>query len=227
MKDDRFIQITKDGSHTIAVPALNVTYHSSFGALQESDHVFINAGLKYFIHQHNITNKSIKILEIGFGTGLNALLTLQQIIELNQKIFYEALEPFPLSIETLVQLNYTDLLNKNLKREFYTLHNCEWNKIISIHELFSFKKIRTTLEQFETTETFDVIYFDAFDPNVQPELWTEDIFRKIAALLNKNGLLVTYSSKGSVRRAMQAAGFKIEKLKGPAGKREMVRAVKH
>jgi tRNA U34 5-methylaminomethyl-2-thiouridine-forming methyltransferase MnmC len=228
MYSNRIIQLTEDGSHTVSVPAMNVTYHSTHGAIQESTLVFIKTGLQYFIEQNrNSPVATINIFEMGFGTGLNALLTLQHAIEATQKIAYQAIEPYPLSIKEVASLNYTALINKDLRQSFYAMHQCEWNEAVQIHPSFSFQKIKTELKQFEATQRSHIIYFDAFDPNAQPELWTEDVFKKMFDMLYSNGVLVTYCSKGAVRRAMQAAGFTIKKLKGPPGKREIVRAVKN
>ncbi|MEO8712740.1 MAG: tRNA (5-methylaminomethyl-2-thiouridine)(34)-methyltransferase MnmD [Parafilimonas sp.] len=228
MKDNRTIQITEDGSHTIAIPEMNVAYHSKHGAIQESMHVFIKSGLIYFIDKNKLLfNQTIKIFEVGFGTGLNALLSLHEAIQLNKKIYYQTIEPYPLSIEEIKQLNYPCLINKDLEKNFLAMYKCAWNKAVALHPLFSFQKNKAGLLEFETEEKFHIIYFDAFDPNAQPELWTETVFKKMFALLETNGILVTYCSKGIVRRAMQAAGFSIEKVKGPKGKREIVRAKKN
>jgi len=224
---ERFIQITEDGSPTVSIPEINVAYHSRHGAIQESQHVFIQSGLQYVFNKNFCSvNKAVHIFEVGFGTGLNALLSLQFAKQYNQKILYETIEAFPLSIEESNHLNYPLLIDENLQEYFKLMHACEWNKEIIIHPLFSFKKIKEELQQFETTQQFNLIYFDAFDPTVQPELWKENIFKKMYAMLYSNGILTTYSSKGIVRRAMQAAGFTVEKLNGPKGKREIVRAVK-
>jgi tRNA U34 5-methylaminomethyl-2-thiouridine-forming methyltransferase MnmC len=224
---EKIIQLTEDGSQTVFIPSMNVTYHSKHGAVQESMHVFIRSGLNYFM-QHNTSpvDETINIFEVGFGTGLNALLSLKDAILFNKKIFYETIEPFPLSREETLQLNYSSLFNEELKQSFIAMHEFDWNKVIQIHSLFSFEKIKTTLQQFETQQQFHVIYFDAFDPVVQPELWTEAVFKKMFDQLFDNGILVTYSCKGAVQRAMKAAGFSIEKLQGPPGKREIIRAQK-
>ncbi|HYK44569.1 MAG TPA: tRNA (5-methylaminomethyl-2-thiouridine)(34)-methyltransferase MnmD [Parafilimonas sp.] len=222
---DRILQVTADGSHTISIPALNVSYHSRYGAIQESRHVFIEAGLQCFLDFANIPpEEAVKIFEVGFGTGLNALLSLIEAVRMPRKIYYNAVEPFPLSIDEVEKLNYVSLLSKNLSREFMRMHEGPPDNEIAIHPYFSFKK--SNIIELETEEKFHVIYFDAFDPNVQPGLWTQHIFRKMFNMLEPNGLLTTYSSKGAVRRALQAAGFKVEKLPGPAGKREMIRARK-
>jgi len=225
--NDRILELTADGSHTISIPALNVSYHSRYGAIQESRHVFIEAGLKCFLNfASKPPQQAVKIFEIGFGTGLNALLSLVEAVRIHRRIYYVAIEPFLLSIHEVQNLNYISLLSPGFDREFMRMHESKPYEDISIHPCFSFKKSNVILEKFEAEEKFDVIYFDAFDPNVQPGLWTEDIFRKLFDMLEPNGILTTYSSKGAVRRALQAAGFKVEKLPGPAGKREMIRARK-
>jgi len=221
---ERIIQQTEDGSQTIAVPDMQLSYHSRHGAVQESMHVFINAGLKPILS----TKETIHIFEMGFGTGLNALLTLQQAMQAQQKIYYKTIEFFPLEEVVYTQLNYTtQLTDKTLQPSFISMHNCSWEKDAFIQPLFTLHKSTASLLNFSTDQFFDLIYFDAFDPAAQPELWTQPIFEKMFRMLLPGGLLVTYSSKGIVRRALQAAGFTVEKLKGPAGKREMVRAKKN
>lgn len=220
---ERYIQTTSDGSQTVAVPELQVTYHSIHGAIQESRHVFIEAGLKLLLKQHKI----IYIFEMGFGTGLNALLSLQQALQNNQKIFYYAVELFPLQSFEYQTLNYAEQLkNDSLQSYFLQMHECEWEKDIIIHPPFTLHKTNQSLLNFSTTQLFTLIYFDAFAPQAQPELWTKQVFEQMFQLLQKKGVLVTYCSKGDVRRAMLAAGFAVEKLKGPPGKREMIRATK-
>ncbi|QEC68529.1 tRNA (5-methylaminomethyl-2-thiouridine)(34)-methyltransferase MnmD [Panacibacter ginsenosidivorans] len=219
----RVIQQTEDGSPTIVVPDLQLSYHSKHGALQESIHVFINAGLLPLFN----TKETIHIFEVGFGTGLNAILTLQQSIQKQQKIHYSTIELFPLEALIYENLDYTILLNDpSLQSYFIAMHNCKWEEQANIHTLFTLCKSKTSLSCFSTDQLFDLIYFDAFDPVVQPELWTQEIFERLFSSLAPNGILVTYSSKGDVRRAMQAAGFLVEKLKGPAKKREMIKAIK-
>lgn len=223
MFQQRQIQITTDGSPTIAVAENNLTYHSRNGALQESMHVFIQAGLQPLIHQH----ETIRIFEMGFGSGLNALLTLQQAILHQQKIFYHAIELYPLSNDEVENyLNASSFFDDEMKKYFSSLHNASWEEDVMIDSLFTLHKTKTSLQEFTTSNTFHLIYFDAFDPNVQPELWKPAIFEKMFLLLEENGVLVTYSCKGDVRRAMLAAGFSVEKLPGAKGKREMLRAIK-
>ena len=223
----RKLILTSDGSHTISLPELNITYHSIHGAIQESEHVFIEAGLK------SLTPRkagSVNIFEVGFGTGLNALLTLIEAERLHTGIYYETVEQFPLDSNVTSLLNYCKQLGReDLQFVFDQLHDCEWEKEIQLKPGFIFKKSKANLLTFGTSGTpgtsgtFQLIFFDAFAPNVQPELWTKDIFEKMFVLLEPGGVLVTYCSKGDVRRAMEAASFIVEKLQGPPGKREIVR----
>jgi tRNA U34 5-methylaminomethyl-2-thiouridine-forming methyltransferase MnmC len=222
---EKKIIITEDGSSSISIPKINVTYHSVHGAIQESNHVFIEAGLKSV--RPLVTASRINIFEMGFGAGLNALLTLIESEKSEQKIYYETIELLPLNNEEIKSLNYCEQLRRNdLQKIFEQMHYCDWEKEITITHNFIFKKIKTSLLNFQTSESFELIYFDAFDPNIQPELWTKEIFEKMFSILNPGGILVTYSSKGEVRRAMQAIGFSVEKIQGPQGKREIIRAGK-
>lgn len=205
----RKLIITQDGSPSIEIPEWNVTYHSVYGARQESMHVFIEAGLKYWEAQHREAEQCV-VFEMGFGTGLNALLTLQ---EASIKIIYEAVEAYPLDEPLIQALNYQ-------------VNATPWNQPVQLTPSFSLKKIHTQLINYYPTQPVNIIYYDAFAPAAQPELWTEEVFKTLYALLAPAGILVTYCSKGSVRRALQAAGFTVEKLKGPPRKREMLRATK-
>lgn len=221
--EEREIIITADGSVTIAIPQLHVTYHSKHGAIQESMHVFIEAGLKPLLHQQ----ETINLFEMGFGTGLNALLSLIEAEKHQQKINYQAVEAFPLEKEIVGGLNYCEQLHQpQLKPLFEQLHASPWNQSINLTPWFTLQKDHTTLFNLSTAQLFNLIYYDAFAPNAQPELWTVDAFTQLFNMLTAGGILVTYCSKGDVRRAMQAAGFSIEKIPGPPGKREMVRARK-
>jgi tRNA U34 5-methylaminomethyl-2-thiouridine-forming methyltransferase MnmC len=187
-------------------------------------HVFINAGLQPLLNR----KEAIHVFEMGFGTGLNALLTLQQALKNRQKILYTCIELYPLEAGMHAQLNYPEhLQDASLQAYFDKMHGCNWEENISIHPLFAFQKSNISLIDFSSNQPFDLVYFDAFDPAVQPELWTEKIFKQLLYMLSPGGILVTYSSKGTVRRAMMAAGFAVEKLKGPTGKREIVRAIKY
>jgi tRNA U34 5-methylaminomethyl-2-thiouridine-forming methyltransferase MnmC len=220
--DKKELKITADGSHTLFVPGLDETYHSRHGAIQESLHVFINAGLRY------LNNKNINVLEIGFGTGLNAFLTLLEANKGETTINYTSLEAFPLEMDLVKQLNYTTELEiENNTAELYNkLHEVDWESTQHITNDFKLKKLKIKLDDFESSEKFDVIYFDAFGPNVQPEMWAVPVLEKMYNCLNDNGLLVTYCAKGSVKRGLKDVGFKIESIPGPPGKREMTRAHK-
>lgn len=220
---ERKIILTGDGSHSISVPELKVAYHSIHGAIQESLHVYINAGL--YGSGHSQRPGPYKILEVGLGTGLNALLTLIEAEKNNLNIYYEAIELYPLTAEEVNALNYCDQLDRpDLQSAFEKIHSCEWETVIAIKKNFVLKKIRADLTNHLTIQQFNLIYFDAFAPNAQPELWTKEIFEKMHSMLESGGVLVTYCSKGDVRRNMIAAGFEVEKLPGPPKKREMLRA---
>lgn len=224
---ERKISTTADGSHTIAVPELGVTYHSTHGAIQESRHVFINAGLIPVLERHQATEQPINMLEAGFGTGLNCLLTLLAASHTSVPIHYHTLELYPLPIAESSALNYPELLEtQGAKALFNSLHTSEWDNEVAITPLFRLKKMLVSLTEYQPDATFDLVYFDAFAPDAQPELWTEAVFGKLYAALRTGGIITTYCSKGSVRRVMETVGFRIEKLKGPPGKREMVRAWK-
>lgn len=217
----RELFLTEDGSHSVRIPELNVTYHSRHGAIQESVHVFIESGLKY------LSKKSITILEAGFGTGLNALLSLTEAEKQDLGILYDAVELYPLDRGFIASLNYLTLLQlPHLVNEFSLMHACEWNVASKISGHFALKKIRGDLRHVELTGNYDLVYFDAFDPVVQPELWTTEVFKKLYDACNAGGVLVTYCSKGIVRKAMTEAGFSVSKIPGPKGKREIVRALK-
>jgi len=211
------LKITNDGSKTLFLPEMDETYHSVFGAKTESEHVFIKAGYQ------QINASKISILEVGMGTGLNVYLTYLEQQKDAKEIYYETLEKYPLSAEIYNELNYANDENKQV---FNLIHQSEWHKIIQLNKNFKLKKVQTDLIYFSSKNTFDLIYFDAFDPAKQPELWTEKVFRNMYNCLNNNGILVTYSAKGIVRRAMQAVGFTVERIPGPPGKREMMRATK-
>lgn len=216
---------TSDGSHSIYIPELDEHYHSVHGAIQESKHVFIEAGLKHAAAKHN----TLHILEIGFGTGLNALLTMIETANSTLQTKYTSIEAFPISTEMAAQLNYMELLHAQaFKENFERMHSCEWEKEINILPNFSFCKRKTTLQEIQLTPSaFDLIYFDAFGPPTQPEMWTESIFQKMYNCMKPGSALVTYCAKGEVKRTLKKVGFNVESLQGPPGKREMVRAVRN
>jgi tRNA U34 5-methylaminomethyl-2-thiouridine-forming methyltransferase MnmC len=227
----RSLIITKDGSHTVSIPEMNVSYHSLHGAIQESRHVFIDHGLRFFLNINPAAD--IHVLEMGFGTGLNALLTLIEAGP-NLNIHYTAIELYPLTIEEANALNYCEQIKRqDLLPLFEKMHRCEWETDIAINSFFTMHKLMLSLLTIKnsnlTYNNFlspDIIYFDAFAPAAQPELWTKEVFEILYAILKSKGILVTYCSKGDVRRSMQAAGFVVEKIPGPPGKREIVRALK-
>lgn len=221
---ERNIITTKDGSHTIAIPCLGVTYHSEHGAIRESLHIFIKAGLHPVIE--TARTGTIHVFEMGLGTGLNALLTLAETEKWQRPVHYTAVEMYPLGKKEIQTLNYPNRLNRpGLQAQFEHIHDCEWEADVAITSLFTIHKIKSDLASLATpAHVFQLVYFDAFDPAVQPELWTQEIFEKIGGMMTNTGMLMTYCSKGSVRRAMQSAGFAVEKLPGPPGKREIVRA---
>ena len=212
---------TGDGSKTIFVPELGEQYHSIHGALVEAQHVFLKNGL------HAIDKQQISILEMGFGTGLNAFLTFLENISLGKNIRYTALEAFPVESDLLNQLDYVKTIGaEKRKGVFEQMHDCGWGVEEQVSDQFCLHKIVAKLQEVEFENSFDLIYFDAFSPGVQPELWSEEIFGKLYAKMNKGGVLVTYCAKGSVKRALKAVGFQVESLEGPPGKREMTRAKK-
>lgn len=217
--------ITKDGSSSVAIPQMQVTYHSLHGAVGESRHVFIRAGLldsgllDYTGLHH--------VLEIGLGTGLNALLTLLEADRAANRIYYTAIEAFPLEEEITRSLNYCTVLERpDYQARFEKIHGCPWEEMVEISPYMRLTKHQCRLQDFECREGFNIVYYDAFAPAAQPELWTEAIFKKLFDLLLPGGILVTYCSKTVVRKAMLLAGFRVEKVQGPYGKREMLRAHK-
>lgn len=215
--------ITGDGSITIHLPDWDEQYHSKHGAIAEARHVFIQTGLQFISSEEK--KKELSILEIGFGTGLNALLTLGYAQEHELQVSYTGVEAFPVVSSEVRQLNYPEELGVS-KEVFLALHNSPWEEPITISPNFSLEKRKQQFSEITDIDQFNLIYFDAFGARVQPELWTEDIFSSMYAALLDGGVLVTYSAKGSVRRAMQSAGFQVERLPGPPGKREMLRACK-
>ncbi len=217
----REIIVTADGSSTIHLPEWNEQYHSKHGAIQEAYHVFIKSGLQLF------ANSELNILEIGFGTGLNTFITFLEAQKLNLKIDYVGVEAYPVALEEVEKLNYVSELGaENTIEIFKKMHQQNWDKKVLISSEFSLTKRKQFFNEINDENTFDLIYFDAFGARVQPELWTEEIFEAMFKSLKKEGVLVTYSAKGSVRRALQTVGFTVERLPGPPGKREMLRAKK-
>jgi len=218
---EREIIQTLDGSTTIQIKEWDECYHSKHGAIQEAQHVFIKNGLSLF------QNSDVSILEIGFGTGLNAFITFLEGRKLNQSIKYVGVEAYPISAEELVSMNYVDELNAtDEKGQFEKMHQCDWEEEIVLSDDFLLTKRKQLFEEIGDLNQFDLIYFDAFGYRVQPELWSTAIFKKMYDALKDNGVLVTYAARGVVKRSMIEVGFTVEKLAGPPGKREMFRARK-
>lgn len=217
------IEITEDGSHTLYVPELDEHYHSTHGAIQESKWVYIDAGLK------QCAKSAVNILEIGFGTGLNAFLSLIEAENQSISIHYTSLERYPLTMADVEKLNYVAQINPSMKDFFLKLHQSPWNESYAISPHFVLEKRQSDASNpmnFPSDRLFDVVFFDAFAPEKQPEMWTPKIFAKIYNLCNNNAIFSTYCAKGNVRRTLQSVGFTIERLPGPPGKREILRGKK-
>ena len=205
---------TEDGSFTFFIPEAEETYHSIHGAEQEGNFVFIEQGLRAS------SASPARILEVGMGTGLNIILTTK---ESSRLVDYVTLEPFPIEE---VKINEWILSRVSDAEMAQRIHDMEWDTTAHLTPQFQFRKVKAGVMEFQTTEPFDVIYFDAFGPKVEPELWTLEVMQKCFELLHPGGIWVSYCAKGEVRRNLQAAGFKVERLPGPPGKREMLRAIK-
>ncbi len=216
------IRETLDGSQTLYFAELDEHYHSTFGAIQESQHVFIKAGFKQCLQS------DIRVLEIGFGTGLNCYLTLLAGLESGKKVWYRTIEKFPLPEEVWEKLKYSHQLPDGNSEWFPLIHQAQWDSDVEIHPQFILHKVETDLlvMEWDKLPFVDLVYFDAFSPVKQPELWSPAIFEKIYDRMNSNGILVTYCAKGVVRRILQSVGFVVERIPGPPGKREMIRATK-
>lgn len=219
---NRKLITTNDGSQTIFVEDLNETYHSIHGAIQEANHVFIDNGLGLFD-----AGAAVRILEVGFGTGLNALLTCLNANERKLGVDYIGVEAFPVEDQLLEKIEYPSFLVDGAEDVFRQIHECSWNEKQELSNYFALSKLNTKIELLqEPSESFDLIYFDAFGPAVQGELWQKPILEKMYQLLRPNGVLVTYCAKGQVKRDLKSVGFTVETLPGPPGKREMTRAIK-
>lgn len=217
------LKTTADGSSTIFNYELDEHYHSVHGALKESLHVYIENGLNYFLNKYP-DYKMIDILEIGWGTGLNCILSILYNNSLNQTIKYSGIEPYPLSREIIENLDFK--FNKEQIKLFNKIHQFNWDISHNVNSNFQITKYLLDFNTFNFFNTYDIVYFDAFAPRKQPSIWTTDIFKIIYTNLNINGILVTYCAKGQVRRDLESVGFNVERLIGPPGKREMIRATK-
>ena len=213
------LQITSDHSHTLFSTKAQQTYHSAEGAIMESGHVYIAPTFTHFQDK-----EEIKILEIGFGTGLNALLTLHAAEKASKVIHYETIEPDPIPEKLYTQLNYPDQLHIDPSL-FLKLHQMPFGQTFDLPH-FHFIKQNTTIGEYSSGESFDAIYYDAFSPDAQPEMWTSELFGKMYQLLSPNGILLTYSAKGMVKKALRAAGFQVKRLPGAGSKHHMLKAIK-
>lgn len=216
---DRFI-ITEDGSHSLFSAQFSQQYHSLQGALSESEHIYINLGLKPVLEN---ASGPVYVFEMGFGTGLNAFLAWKLADSLQKQVFYTSVEAYPVSLLEASQLNYEEAIGAT---GFMKLHHASWGAETAISPFFNLQKQHTTVQDFTSERFFDVIFYDAFDPRAQPELWTEEIFSQIAAQTSQGGVLVTYSSKGIVKRALRAGGFMVERHKGPGRKTHVLKAIR-
>ena len=213
---------TLDGSVTIHLPEMKESYHSKFGAIREAYHVFIQNGLAL------TKGQPVSVLEIGFGTGLNAFITYLESVKNGQEINYTGVEAYPVSNDEVKLLNYVEQLNaENEKQVFTAMHEAEWEVPSQINDKFTLLKRKQFFNEINDFEKYDIVYFDAFGFHAQPELWTAEIFSIMYKALKPNSVLVTYACRTSIKKAMQEAGFTTEKLPGPPGKREMLRASKH
>lgn len=213
---------TSDGSNTIYLPEINEQYHSLNGAITESEYVYVEKG--YLFHP----DKKQQVFEVGFGTGLNCLLTALKAEQLEKPTTYISIEKYPLDKKIIEQLNYGNLINGNARNAFERIHDCKWNQEVQISEYFVLHKINADLLNFDFNEIDNctIIYFDAFGPEKQPGMWSPHILSKISSITSTGGIFVTYSAKGEVRRQLTASGFEMERLPGPPGKKEMLRGIK-
>lgn len=212
---------TSDGSHTILVPELNEHYHSVNGAVLESSVVYIANGFS------SCDKNPVRIFEVGFGTGLNALLTMAESIKVNRSVSYTAIDRYPLPLETANELNHWQFAGEKGREYFRSLHDAGWGNKVEINENFSLYKIEADLITYELSGSYDLIYFDAFAPSKQPEMWEEGIIKKISSITSTGGIFVTYSSRGELKRLLKKNGFSVTLLPGPPGKREVIRAIKN
>lgn len=216
------LQLTEDGSHTLCIESMNETYHSYAGALTESIHVFIQNGFEMMKSQ-----KQVSILEVGFGTGLNALLTLEYAMKNHQDVTYHTLEPFPLSLDLISQLQFGYLTQDDTMKGYLSqLHGCEANKEEAIVPSFHFTRIEKTLQEVTLFSVFDVIYFDAFAPKKQPEMWDLDVLQKCTNLLRVGGVFITYCANGQFKRNLRSLGYELYNPPGIKGRREITQAIK-
>ena len=216
------LEQTADGSYTLYVPELDEHYHSVKGALTESQHIFIDMGLKH----SSVT--APHILEIGLGTGLNCVLTLLEAKESQRHVHYTGIERYPLNEDIIRTLNYPSIIGKECEEDYFAIHQAPWEEDVCLSPWFTLHKMEGDFTHYSFEQKYDIIYFDAFAPEKQPEMWEQSLFDNLYQVLNEGGILTTYCAKGVVRRMLQTAGFKVERLPGPpGGKREILRAIKN
>ncbi len=215
------VTTTEDGVHSIISEKFGTSYHSLQGALIETDTVYINMGLKYLVEKGL---QNISIFEMGFGTGLNAIRTYDKALDQNLKINYTTIEAYPLITEEYTNLNFFEFLGHDLEKQFIKMHESESQAKITFHESFHFTKIIDKIENYQTQQKFDLIYYDAFGPETQAYLWEEPMMKKMRDMLSSNGILVTYCAKGTFKRVLKSLNFHIDSLPGSGRKREITRA---
>ncbi len=219
IRKDAVLIKTQDQSHTLFIPGMNEYYHSRFGAVEESLHIFIRNGYE------KTGQDPLRIFEVGFGTGLNALLTLIKATQDGRKVFYSAIELYPLGPWVYTRLNYPQILHTD-PDVFLNLHQLSWEKEQMLTENFMIRKIHADFLSYPFTSRYDLVYFDAFGPDKQPEMWAESRLDAVFEALLPGGIFITYSAKGSLRRTLEKAGFRVNRLPGPPGKREIIQAIK-
>lgn len=210
---------TEDGSSSLVHPIIGETYHSMHGAETEAIHVFISNGFRYVL-ENNLRQEKLRVLEAGFGSGLNAWLTMREAGEMGVSVDYTGIELYPVELSVIKDTSYAAYTG------FSELHQSAWNTATAITPQFTLTKLDTDLSFLNIDTTFDLVYFDMFSPDVRPELWSTEVFSLIYERMRDYGVLVTYSAKGDVKRALRAAGFEVSRLPGAPGKRHMLRAVK-
>ena len=213
---------TEDGSLTLFAPTFGEHYHSTHGARQESEYIFLRLGLLHRLEESSMSDRPLRLFEVGLGTGLNALLTKGAVEQAKRPLCYYSIERYPLEEELANQLNYSGLPTEDLR----AIHEAPWGEDISLSPYFTLHKIQGDLTTSPFPAGLDLIYFDAFSPESQPELWEEGIFRRLFEASSPGAVLTTYCAKGEVRRRLQRAGFLVERLAGPPGKREVLRATR-
>ena len=216
----RELRITEDGSHTLYVPEMEESYHSVHGAIQESRYIFLVQGFL------TLDKAFLNILEIGFGTGLNALLTLAEAYKRDINVRYHSIEKYPLDYEEYSRLNYEDFIEGLNPGNLRKMHESPWDEAVLINDHFTLLKEKSDLREIKLQGPYDLVYFDAFDPEKQAHLWTEQVFDRISSAVKPGGVLVTYTSKGNVRRALISCQFDVKKVPGPPGKRHILRATR-